>query len=279
MTPPGWSGPRAVLTLAAYASFTLALIPVQAAALLVSRRLARRIPVAYHRVCRRILGVRVRVRGRRARRSPVLYASNHASYLDIMILASLIPGSFVAKNEVGDWPFFGLLAKLQRTLFVSRRRQDAQADRDNIRRRLAAGDNLILFPEGTSSDGNRVLPFKSALFAVADAGGDDLRIQPVSITYVQLRGMPMGRHWRPFFAWYGDMEMAPHIWTLAGLGAMTVVVDFHPELRAGDFPDRKALAVRCEEIVRGGVQKALSGGIAGTSRSLRAAARRRRRRS
>ncbi|MBZ0325520.1 MAG: 1-acyl-sn-glycerol-3-phosphate acyltransferase [Alphaproteobacteria bacterium] len=279
MSPPGWSAPRAALSLAAYALFTLVLIPFQALALVFSRRLARRIPVVYHRACRRILGVRVRVRGTRARKPPVLFASNHASYLDIMILASLIPGSFVSKAEVGDWPFFGLLAKLQRTVFISRRREDAQSDRDNIRGRLAAGDNLILFPEGTSSDGNRVLPFKSALFAVADAGGADLRIQPVSITYVHLRGMPMGRHWRPFFAWYGDMEMAPHIWTLAGLGPMTVVVDFHPELRAGDFPNRKALAAHCENVVRAGLQKALAGGIAGTSRSLRAAARRRRRRS
>ncbi|MHA1113975.1 MAG: lysophospholipid acyltransferase family protein [Alphaproteobacteria bacterium] len=279
MTLPGWSGPRAVVSLAAYAVFTLTLIPAQAVALVFSRRLARRIPVAYHRVCRRILGIRVRVRGTRARTRPVLFVSNHSSYLDIMILASLIPGSFVSKAEVRDWPLFGLLAKLQRTQFISRRRQDAQSDRDNIRRRLAAGDNLILFPEGTSGDGNRVLPFKSALFAVAEAGGDDLRIQPVTITYVQLRGMPMGRHWRQFFAWYADMEMAPHLWTLAGLGPMTAVVDFHPEIRAGDFADRKALAAHCEKVVGEGLRRALSGGIAGTSRSLRAAARLRRRRS
>ncbi len=127
--------------------------------------------------------------------------------------------------------------------------------------RLEAGDDLILFPEGTSGDGNRVLPFKSALFSVAERRphGEPLTVQPVSVAYTALDGVPMGRYLRPSFAWYGDMDLAPHMWESAGLGRLTVVVEFHPPVTFEEFASRKAMADYCQTEVAQGVSAALSG--------------------
>jgi 1-acyl-sn-glycerol-3-phosphate acyltransferase len=252
---------RAFVRILAYLGLTFALLPLQIVAVALGIDLRERIPLFYHRTCRRIFGMHVEVRGTMATERPVLFASNHSSYLDIMVLASLIRGSFIAKREVASWPLFGLLAKLQRTVFVVRERRHAMAQRGEISNRLAAGDDLILFPEGTSNDGNRVLPFKSALFeaALADLGGKTLTVQPVSVAYVALDGMPLGRFLRPFYAWYGDMDMASHIWRVAGLGNSTVVVEFHPPAPRAAFQSRKALADYCHRAVAGGIACALSG--------------------
>ncbi|HUC62093.1 MAG TPA: lysophospholipid acyltransferase family protein [Alphaproteobacteria bacterium] len=252
---------RALVRILAYLSLTFALVLPQAIAVALESPFRQRIPLFYHRTCRRIFGLRVELRGTMARTPPVLFASNHTSYLDIMVLASLIPGSFVAKSEVASWPLFGLLAKLQRTVFVVRDRRHAMAQRDEMSVRLAAGDDLILFPEGTSNDGNRVLPFKSALFAAAqpEVGGRALTVQPVSVAYTALDGMPLGRFLRPFYAWYGDMDMASHIWRVAGLGNATVVVEFHPPAPPETLRSRKALAEYCQRAVAAGVARALSG--------------------
>ena len=140
--------------------------------------------------------------------------------------------------------------------------------RDSIAARLAANEALILFPEGTSGDGNRLLPFKSALFGVAgqvpgrmtgDRATGAVTVQPVSIAYTRLDGMPLGRALRPFFAWYGSMSLAPHLWRMLGLGRLEVVVEFHPPTNLAACGSRKALARYCEERVAEGLASALSG--------------------
>jgi 1-acyl-sn-glycerol-3-phosphate acyltransferase len=133
--------------------------------------------------------------------------------------------------------------------------------RDEIARRLHADDDLILFPEGTSGDGNGILGFKSALFSVAERRphGKPLIVQPVSISYTRLDGLPLGRYLRPFFAWYGDMELGPHLWHAIGLGRVTVVVEFHEPVTIEQFGSRKALSDYCYAVVSRGVAAALSG--------------------
>jgi 1-acyl-sn-glycerol-3-phosphate acyltransferase len=234
---------------------------VQAVALMLRLKLAERLPRFYHRLCARILGFRIVVRGRRVRERPVLFAVNHVSYLDITVLGAVMTGCFVAKEEVAGWPLFGLLAKLQRSVFIARRRSAVARHGDDISERLEAGDNLILFPEGTSSDGTRVLPFKSALFAVAQGRphGEPLKVQPVSIAYTRLNGVPLGRGMRPFFAWYGDMDLLPHLWTVAALGQLTVVVEFHPPITLEEAGSRKALAATVHERVSRGLARANAG--------------------
>ena len=246
--------------LALYLVFTLLLMPVQAIGLVLHQRWVTSFPRFYHRCCCRILGLRLRRIGEPTTTRPVLFAANHVSYLDITIFGSLIAGSFIAKREVARWPLFGWLAKLQRSVFIDRQVRSTVEQRDSIAGRLAAREALILFPEGTSGDGNRVLPFKSALFSVADhVATGPVTVQPVSIAFTRFDGMPIGRRFRPLFAWYGAMAMAPHLWRVLGLGTIEVVVEFHPPTTLAACGSRKMLARYCEERVAGGLARALTG--------------------
>jgi len=253
----------AISRAAVYAIFTLLMVPVQAVALLLRLPLSKRIPLWYHRICCRLLGIRLEVFGRRSKARPTLFVANHTSYLDIPIYGALIPGSFVAKSEVGEWPFFGLLAKLQRSVFVDRRVRTSHMQATALGKRLVAGDSMILFPEGTSGDGNRILPFKSALLSVAEfrVNGEPLAVQPVSLTYSRLDGVPIGRHMRPFYAWYGDMDLVGHAGELIGLGRLTVTVSFHEPVTIEQFSSRKELTQYCQERIVAGHSDALAGRI------------------
>jgi lyso-ornithine lipid O-acyltransferase len=244
-----------------YFIWTLSLMPIQWAGLALRRSWVRTLPLSYHRWCCHILGFQVRVIGKPIPNRPVLFAANHVSYTDIAILGSLIPGSFVAKKEVANWPFIGWLAKLQRTVFVDRRMGSAVAQREGISRRLAAGDALILFPEGTSGDGNRTLPFKSALFSAAEDIGKigPIAVQPVSLAYARLDGIPIGRSYRPFFAWWGNTCLVAHLWSMIGLGKLEILVQFHPSTFLADCGSRKALAAYCQARIAGGMAAALFG--------------------
>lgn len=250
-----------IARLVLYLALTASLMPVQAVGLALHRRWARDLPVRYHRWCCHILGFRVAATGTPTCARPVLFVANHVSYTDIAVLGSLIAGSFIAKAEVAHWPLFGWLAKLQRTVFVDRRMRSTAAQRDAMWRRLAARDALILFPEGTSGDGSRVLPFKSALFSAAAPRAETgpIAVQPVSIAYTRLDGIPLGRLYRPFFAWYGSIELAPHLWRMIGLGTVEVAVEFHPPTCLADCGSRKALADYCRGRIAGGVAAAIAG--------------------
>ncbi len=196
------------------------------------------------------LGLDVRVVGELAsKRSgrPVIFVSNHSSWIDVPAVGAVLPGSFVAKGDVENWPVVRTIARLGRTVFVSRQRGSTARERDAMQAVLARGDNLILFPEGTSSDGSRVLPFRSSFFALAEGKGieDPNRrplIQPVSVVYDRLNGLPAGRSSRPVFAWYGDMDLASHFWRMTQHLDMRVTVLLHAPLDPATFPDRKSLS-------------------------------------
>jgi lyso-ornithine lipid O-acyltransferase len=255
------SSARRTARLAAYLIWTLSLMPIQWAGLALGCRWVETLPAFYHRRCCRILGFRVCLIGTPTTKRPALFAANHVSYTDVTVLGSLIPGSFIAKAEVAKWPLFGWLAKLQRTVFVDRQIRNAAVQRDAISERLLGGDALILFPEGTSGDGNRPLPFKSALFGAAEKKGKigAVVVQPVSLAYTRLDGIPIGRFLRPFFSWYGAVGLVPHLWRMIGLGTVEVVVQFHPPTFLADCGSRKALADYCHERIAGGMAGALFG--------------------
>lgn len=254
-----------------YIGLTLPLMPVQALAVIFDLPLARHLPHAYHRWCCWILGFRLIVQGRPFDTGPVLYVANHTSYADIAIMSAAMKASFISKAEVAKWPFFGWLAKLQRSVFIERSQRTSTAGQRNaIVERLEQGDRLILFPEGTSSDGNRVLPFKSALFSAAEARphGEPVPVQPVSVAYVRLDGIPIGRFYRPFFAWYGDMELGSHLWTLLALGTLTVEIKFHQPVTIDQFANRKEMSQHCYRLIGEGVAQSL-GGRDGATATLR----------
>jgi 1-acyl-sn-glycerol-3-phosphate acyltransferase len=253
---------RAAAILAVFLIATLILIPYQWLLLKLHSPWRRTFPHRYHRFVARLFGVHIRVVGKPAGGKAMLIAANHTGWLDIVIFSAVAPLSFVAKSEVNDWPFFGTLARLQRTVFVERaRRSQTGVARDSIRERLLEGDTLVLFPEGTSSDGNDVLSFKSALLGAAEAvlaDGRHVTVQPVSTAYLAANGMPLGREGRPLYAWYGDMELVPHLWEALKAGPLDVVVQFHDPLSL-DNMDRKELARQAEMAVRQGQAQALAG--------------------
>jgi 1-acyl-sn-glycerol-3-phosphate acyltransferase len=200
----------------------------------------------YWSVFARLLGLHVRVIGETAASTApagrrVVFVSNHSSWLDIAVLGGRLEACFVAKADVASWPLVATIARLGRSVFVSRKRGATGQERDDMQGRLAAGDDLILFPEGTTSDGSRVMPFRSSFFAIAMDENPPL-IQPVSVVYDRLAGLPTGRATRPLFAWYGDMDIASHFWRLAQHRGLRATVLLHAPLDPADFADRKALS-------------------------------------
>jgi len=201
-------------------------------------------------VCRAaiaILGLRLTVRGRPMEGLGAVVA-NHAGWMDIFALNAVQRIYFVAKSEVAGWAGIGWLARATGTLFITRKTGLAQAQAAEVELRLRAGHRLLFFPEGTSSDALRVLPFKSTLFAAFFT--PDLRpllqIQPVTVVY---HAPP--DHDPRLYGWWGDMAFAPHLLqVLATSPQGGVEVIFHPPVEVSDFPDRKALAAYCEAVIR-----------------------------
>jgi 1-acyl-sn-glycerol-3-phosphate acyltransferase len=259
---------RASVILTTFVVVTLICIPWQKSGVLFGLKRRKSFPQRYHRFLCRLFGIRVRVIGTPIDDRGVLIVANHTSWLDILVFSAAAKVSFVAKSEVQSWPFFSTLARLQETVFVERNRRAQTGDaRDHIRDRVLAGDALVLFPEGTSSDGNKVKPFKSALMGAAEAvlGTDAtgqpvyVPVQPVSVAYIGLYGMPMGRENRPLFAWYGDMELVPHLWEAVKTGPIEVTIIFHEPMTVADAGGRKKLAAIAEDVVRRGQVRALAG--------------------
>jgi 1-acyl-sn-glycerol-3-phosphate acyltransferase len=206
----------------------------------------------YWAVMCRLVGLRVRVIGPRlGRRSaggrPIVYVSNHSSWLDVLVLGGRLEACFIAKEEVAGWPVISWIAKLGRTVYVRRQRTSTARERDDMRVRLVSGDNLILFPEGTTSDGSRVLPFRSAFLSIAELpatpDGKPPLVQPVSVVYDRLGYLPAGRNTRALFAWYGDMDIGSHFWRLAQHRGLRATVLLHAPLDPATFPSRKALSL------------------------------------
>lgn len=209
---------------------------------------ARGFPPWFARLLCRIIGVRLVIEGPVPASGPALITANHLSWLDIPVLAAAAPLAFVSKQEVAGWPLFGFMARLHRTLFINReRRHSTGPSRADLQERLAAGEIMVLFPEGTSGDGTRLLPFKSSFFAAAVLG--NVPVHPVTMAHVRFHGLPLLPRHRPVFAWYGDMDLMPHLWGVLQAGPLVVHLRFHPPLQPSDFPDRKALARRVQETI------------------------------
>lgn len=196
-----------------------------------------------------LLGMKRRVRGAPIRKGGVLTA-NHASWLDIVSLRSVRRINFVSKAEVRDWPGVGLIAAACETIFIERKRTAAKRQQQELEDRMRKDELLCIFPEGTSTDGLRVLPFKSSLLSVLFLDGVRERalVQPVSVVYRVRPGADLPPN---FYGWWGSMSFEGHIWSVAtrSFGGEVEIV-FHEPMRVADWEDRKALAARCEADVR-----------------------------
>jgi 1-acyl-sn-glycerol-3-phosphate acyltransferase len=263
----------ALVKLFVFIVMILCLIPVHLIVYLLTKSMI--VPRWFHRWSCFIFNVKAHWSGEAFQNDkvgrPVVYMANHLSYLDIIVLGAKLDASFVAKSDVADWPVFGFLSKLQQTIFISRKPQGLKKAQVDILEELAKGKNLILFPEGTSTRGDGVKPFKSSLFTVFMDEQKPL-IVPVGISFLSVEGqssdaydliinkgqgiestsrgnVPEMLDFKGVYTWFGDMELAPHLWRLAQLLRVDVAVSFAPALHPQDFDDRKTLAQATYEAV------------------------------
>lgn len=252
---------KAALKISAFLLWSLALVPLQMLVLLFHKgKGAYAIPFLWENGVRKIFQIRYTAEGTPLRNHQTFYMSNHLSYLDVPLLGSILPASFVAKSEVEKWPVFGFLSKLQQTEFIERRRTAIADEAAKISQKTASGRSLIIFPEGTSSSGYNVKPFKSSLFTLAlGPGNDNIYIQPVTISLLKVDGRePASKDERDHYAWPLDldMELPEHLFRFAKTSGADLRVTFHPPVRARDFTNRKTLANTCYESVSKGLEKA-----------------------
>lgn len=257
---------RAALIPLAVILFTVPFMPVQLVLRHVHTQWARNFPQWYHHKLCWLLGVTIHKQGYLAEDKPVLLIANHTSWLDIPILSAVAPVSFVAKSEIGTWPFINWLAKLQGTVFVVRDQpRKAGNSAAEIMSRLRDGDHIVIFAEGTTSDGNQVLPFKSSLFAAAKPRGEGAQamengiyVQTMAVAYTHQQGLALGRRGRPIVAWYGEMGIASHAWQFLKRGPLDVHVHIGAPVKLEDFKDRKQLAVFTQKEVHETVAQILT---------------------
>ena len=223
-----------------------------------------KLPLLFHKAILKIIGVRVRVSGPLPAPG-TLIVSNHVSWLDICIIGSVLPVNFVAKADISGWPILGFLAKLQKTLFIKRdRRSDTANQRNAMQDRLLDGSRLLLFPEGTTGDGTIVFPFKSSLFAAAEVPENDnpIPIQPLSLAFAELSGIPMSRRIRIKYAWIGDIGLLSNMLYILRSYSFTINLIFHEPTNLVEAGGRKKLAVSAHRQVQNGVANTTVGSIA-----------------
>jgi 1-acyl-sn-glycerol-3-phosphate acyltransferase len=263
---------RLACVLSAMAITILILYPwLEASALLRFRQGQRLISTLFHRIMQTLLGLRISAKGVPSSIRPLVVVANHVSWLDIIVISSLLPAIFVTKREVAGWPVFGRLAKLKPSIFVDRnRRLQILETINSISTALGAGEAVAIFPEGTSTDGTVVLPFRSALFgAVRETlhSAEHLPaifIQPVSVVYVGPQ--------RRLAAWAREDEtpFVSHLVQVVGLRRIDVALSWEDPIPADINADRKVLAKRLEEAVRHSVSEttAKEGLLFGTPQDL-----------
>lgn len=216
-------------------------------------RLRGRMAQLFYKGAGIICGLRVRVQGEIDPARPLMLISNHSSYLDVFIIGSLVPVSFTPKKEVRSWPVIGFLCVLGDCIFVERRPSEMQAAAAEMKKRLARGKVLCLFPEGTTSDGYHLKPFKSGFLSLAEIYR--MPVQPASIVYTHIGREPVTDARREEIAWVGEATFFGHFWHFLSLPAVRVEVVLHPARHIHEFADRKALTQACEQTITVGVQQ------------------------
>ena len=229
-------------------------------------RLAAHMPVLFSSCLCGILRINIRSHGAPVARAPQLIVANHVSWTDILVLGTSKPLCFLAKHEVASWPVLGRLARLQGTVFVDRQRPGGvRAVNAQMARRMGSGESVVLFAEATTSDGTRVHRFRSSHFAAAsdlmhqDPQVSHVVVQPVAIVYARRNGLLLGRMGRADLAWYGEMTMLPHLWSLLCGGPVDCEVVFVQPIAYQRGENRKVITRRAEQSVRQASTAAIGG--------------------
>ncbi|WP_373088017.1 lysophospholipid acyltransferase family protein [Sneathiella sp.] len=251
---------RPIFTLLAVLLWAGLLVPVQLIILAAFPRHRYWLPQIFHAGICRLLRVKVVMSGTINPDQPTLFILNHISWLDIPVVGKTIKGSFVAKNEVEKYPLVGAISKLQQTIFIERTRPSIMGHKGEMQGHLENGDNLFLFPEGTSSNGIVLRDFKSSYFSLAEReiNGHPLVVQPVTIAYSRLNNISLTRGTMGIVAWVGDEELMGHIWEYLKRGTITAELRFHPPVTIDDYDSRKTMASDCQLTIAKSLSRALT---------------------
>ena len=255
---------RASIAILIFAAASVVMIPLPWIAVRFDGDLQISLPQYWHRLAVSLIGVNIIVHGAPDPRKPLLMAANHTSWLDLPVIGSLAPLSFVADSKIVGRPILGLLAKLQSSVFVDRN-DTAYAGETayQIATRAAPGDTVVVFAEGTSNAGNGVLPFCGGLVETARevlANNDrGVWVQPLSIAYTSVQGLPMGRQFRRVAAWTGEVRFLPHAWTVLRENSIDAVISFGEPIRYEPGADRARITRQAEDSVRKMTANVLTG--------------------
>ena len=179
--------------------------------------------------------------------SGLLVISNHMGPLDILVLAVALPMAFVSRHDLAQWPFVGIMARVGGTIFANRKlRVTTKFLVQEMAYHLKHGDHVLVFPEGTSSDGDQLLPFKSSVFEAPLMAGS--QILPVNLSYETMNGRPFNAETRDIVCWYGEMEFIPYIWGLLGARSIGVHITFNPVIAPAE--SRKKTAVITHDVIK-----------------------------
>lgn len=247
---------RTLFFLLVFLPILIIIIPLQALVLALRLPFWNVLPRFFHRVGCTFLGLRVSLIGKPATGRATLLVSNHISWTDIVAIGSVADVTFVAKREVGEWFFVGMMARLQRTIFVDRtRRSEAGRTAQQMGQHMAGGNAVLLFAEGQSDIGTHVLPFRSALVGAAqhamiEAGASDVMIQPLTIAYTRLQGLPVSRNERSLIAWIKSKSVKQNIIEILSGPVKDVTVAFGEPMPLSEDADRKAVTRKAENQVR-----------------------------
>lgn len=204
----------------------------------------------------RIIGIKTNVTGVTSAIRPLLMVSNHVSYLDVLVMNAKASIHFTPKIEISGWPVLKTIARMSGSVYVDRRPEKLREGKNDIVTALSGGNMVCVFPEATTGNGLHMVPFKSGFFSIADEtiNGEELSIQPVAITYSTIRGLPIDTTQWPAIAWYGDMELMPHLWNLLKITPIEAELVFMEPVTMAQHGDRKKLAAYCQKVIDESIQ-------------------------
>ncbi len=235
-------------------------IPIQTLCNMIGFKLKKLYPIFFYQTIKLITGIKINfdITKINKKNKGVLYLANHVSWFDIICLGTLLNARFIAKKEVSKMGIFGFLARLSNTFFIDNENKKKIIEYNFlIQKKLQEGENFILFPEGTTSDGNGIKNFKSSMLECAFDPKNKVNIQPISICYSKLNNIPMGIYLRRNIAWVGDTSMVAAMANFLRSGRITVDIIFHDLMNINNFKNRKELASHCENQILSGLNQSL----------------------
>ena len=228
----------------------LPLLPAQIILIIFKNNYRFKLPCYFHKGLLFILGVKLKIKGSVAKNRPLILLGNHCSYLDIIILSSAASVCFVAKEEIKNWFLFGFLAKLQNTIFISRRNRNTINSIYKINSEINKNFSMVLFPEATTGNGKNILKFKSSLYSVFERN-PIIKLQNFSLCYTHINSMPLDNRLRPKVAWYGDMNMLGHLKKLLSISTINALITFHPQIDTSGLDRKKIRDYSRKQVIKG----------------------------